>query len=150
MEHDGIRRLARLMEELGLAELEVEDENSRIRLVRALDAAPGRPAASPVTAAPSPDGAESTAAAEDSIPPGLEAIRSPMVGTFWRAPSPDAPAFVSPGDAIGPGTVMGLVEAMKTMNEVVAESAARVVSVRPENGAAVEYGTVLFLVEPLA
>ncbi len=148
MEHEEIRRLARLMEELGLAELELEDETSRVKLVRAVAGAAGRPA--PGAIAPREAGGGSDPAdAEDEIPPGLGAIRSPMVGTFWRAPSPDAPPFVSPGDVVEPGAVLGLVEAMKTMNEVVAETSGRIVSVRPENGAPVEYGTVLFLVEPV-
>ncbi|MBU6281485.1 acetyl-CoA carboxylase biotin carboxyl carrier protein [bacterium] len=134
------------MEELGLAELEIEDEASRVRLVRAaaiarLDPAAG-PARAEVEVAP-------VDVPHDAIPAGSSAIRSPMVGTFWRAPSPDAPPFVSPGDLVEPGSVLCLVEAMKTMNEVVAEAAGRVVSVRPENGAAVEYGTILFLVEPI-
>ncbi|MFM8412178.1 MAG: acetyl-CoA carboxylase biotin carboxyl carrier protein [Alphaproteobacteria bacterium] len=149
MEHDEIRRLARLMEELGLAELEVEDEASRVRLVRAGTTAAPRGTPEESRRAGATDAPDASGEDTDSIPPGLVAIRSPLVGTFWRAPSPDAAPFVSPGDDVDAGTVLCLVEAMKTMNEVVAEAHARVVSVRPENGAAIEYGTILFLVEPL-
>lgn len=152
MDHDAIRRLARLMEELGLAEIELEDESSRVRLVRgatdrlpAARTGPSRDRTEPETGTDSPDAIGQRG---DSIPTGLLAIRSPMVGTFWRAPSPDAPAFVLPGDAVEAGTVLCLVEAMKTMNEVVADAPGRIVSVRPENGSAVEYGTILFLLEP--
>jgi biotin carboxyl carrier protein len=93
-------------------------------------------------------GAES-GEAPDRIPAGMTTITSPMVGTFYRAPAPDAPAFVNPGDVVQPGQVVCIIEAMKMMNEVTAETAARIVSVSVENGTVVEYGSALFLIELL-
>ncbi len=149
MDHGEIRRLVGLMEELGLAEYEFEDESSRIRLVRAVVGAAGRDQFQPEPTTGDSTGIATSEAAQD-VPPGLAAVLSPMVGTFYRGAAPDAPPFVSPGEVVEPGRVLCLIEAMKTMNEIAAESAGRIVSVRAENGAPVEYGTILFLVEPIA
>ncbi|MEY4949098.1 MAG: hypothetical protein RL698_1309 [Pseudomonadota bacterium] len=149
MDHGEIRRLVGLMEELGLAEYEFEDENSRIRLVRAVVGAAGRDQFQPEPTTGDSTGIATSEAAQD-VPPGLAAVLSPMVGTFYRGAAPDAPPFVSPGEVVEPGRVLCLIEAMKTMNEIAAEAAGRIVSVRAENGAPVEYGTILFLVEPIA
>ena len=149
MDHGEIRRLVGLMEELGLAEYEFEDENSRIRLVCAVVGGAGRDRFQPEPTTGDSTGIATSEAAQD-VPPGLAAVLSPMVGTFYRGAAPDAPPFVSPGEVVEPGRVLCLIEAMKTMNEIAAESAGRIVSVRAENGAPVEYGTILFLVEPIA
>ena len=77
----------------------------------------------------------------------MSEIISPMVGTFFRASAPDAPPFVAPGDIVRPGQPVCIIEAMKMMNEVCAETTARIVSIQVENGAAVEYGSPLFLIE---
>jgi acetyl-CoA carboxylase biotin carboxyl carrier protein len=76
-------------------------------------------------------------------------IRSPIVGTFYRAPAPDAPPYVEVGDIIKPGQVVCIVEAMKLMNEIEADVAGRIVQILVENDEAVEYNQELFLVEPL-
>lgn len=146
MDHEEIRRLVALMEETGLAELEVERDGARLRLVRAVA---GSAAAAPVAAPAAAAAANGGEPAGDGIPPGMRAIESPMVGTFHAAPQPGERPFVLPGDVVRPGQVLCIVEAMKMMNEVVAEVAARVVSIRTSDGAPVEYGSILFLVEPL-
>jgi acetyl-CoA carboxylase biotin carboxyl carrier protein len=130
-----------------LAELEVESAGTRIRVVR--EHPPAAPAprgeVAPGIAAPLPqpvaDGAESTA--------HLLTVEAPMVGTFYRAPKPDAPPFVNEGDAVKEGQVLCIVEAMKLMNEIEARAAGRIVKVLVENGQPVEFGQPLFLMEPL-
>jgi acetyl-CoA carboxylase biotin carboxyl carrier protein len=130
-----------------LAELEVEAAGTRIRIVREhapaaagtrVEAAPASAAALPQTAAES---VESTA--------HLLTVEAPMVGTFYRAPKPDAPPFVAEGDVVKEGQVICIVEAMKLMNEIESKVAGRIAKVVVENGQPVEFGQPLFLVDPL-
>ena len=142
-----IRRLADLLRDYGLTEVEVEREGVRVRLRRepaALAGAfrpgppsPRRPSASPAVSAAS-------AASEAH----LLTIEAPMVGTFYRAPSPDAQPFVRDGDRVKKGQVVCIIEAMKLMNEIESKVAGRVVKVLVENTQPVEYGQPLFLLEP--
>ena len=130
-----------------LAELEVEIAGTRIRVVREHAPAAPTPRAelAPALAAPLPlpvaESAESTA--------HLITIEAPMVGTFYRAPKPEAPPFVSEGDVVKEGQVLCIVEAMKLMNEIEAKAGGRIVKVVAENGQPVEFGQPLFLMEPL-
>jgi acetyl-CoA carboxylase biotin carboxyl carrier protein len=100
-------------------------------------------------AAPAPAGA--TPAATESVPTtavdddaGLHKITSPIVGTFYRSPAPDKPSYVSEGSNVSPETVVCIVEAMKLMNEIQAETSGEIVKIYVENGAPVEYGQPLF------
>jgi acetyl-CoA carboxylase biotin carboxyl carrier protein len=144
-----IRRLAELLREYGLSEVEVEQEGVRIRLRR--EAAPMATAPpGPVSVAPAPVPAGSPVAA---TPPGADGahlltIEAPMVGTFYRAPSPDAQPFVREGDRVKKGQVVCIIEAMKLMNEIESKVAGRVAKVLVENSQPVEYGQPLFLLEP--
>jgi acetyl-CoA carboxylase biotin carboxyl carrier protein len=104
------------------------------------------PAAS-TSAASAPSAGEVTNAAT-SEEAGLHAVKSPMVGTFYEAPSPGSPPFVKPGDAVEPGQVLCIVEAMKLMNEIESDVAGEVVRRLVNNGQPVEYGQPLFLVRP--
>jgi len=130
-----------------LAELEVEIAGTRIRIVR--EHAPGalatrgdRDSAATEALQPSAtDLAESTA--------HLLPVEAPMVGTFYRAPKPDALPFVTEGDVVKEGQVLCIVEAMKLMNEIEAKTAGRIVKVVAENGQPVEFGQPLFLMDPL-
>jgi len=130
-----------------LAELEVEAAGTRIRIVRehAPAASGPRVEAAPATATPlqqpAPESVESTA--------HLLTVEAPMVGTFYRAPKPDAPPFVTEGDVVKEGQVICIVEAMKLMNEIESKVAGRIAKVVVENGQPVEFGQALFLVEPL-
>jgi acetyl-CoA carboxylase biotin carboxyl carrier protein len=146
-----IRRLADLLRDYGLSEVEVEREGVRVRLRREL-----LPLASPSA---SPDGSRAPAAAAPSTAPvaaaapgGGEArlltVEAPLVGTFYRAPSPDAAPFVRDGDRVKKGQVVCIIEAMKLMNEIESKVAGRVVKVLVENAQPVEYGQPLFLLEP--
>ena len=149
-----IRELMALLEDSSLAELEVETEDLRVRLAKfsgagqpmaammAPQAAPA-PAAPPATAggADAP-GTDEAAPAHD---PDLTPIESPMVGTFYVAAAPGEPPFVQPGDHVAAGQTVCIVEAMKIMNEVAAQSAGVIEQVLVENGDSVEYAQPLFL-----
>jgi acetyl-CoA carboxylase biotin carboxyl carrier protein len=142
-----IRRLADLLREYGLTEIEIEQEGLRVRLRRE----PAGPVAAPTSAAASaaPAQVEAVAAAMPAASQAhLLTIEAPMVGTFYRAPSPDAQPFVREGDRVKKGQVVCIVEAMKLMNEIESKVAGRVMKVLVENAQPVEYGQPLFLLEP--
>ena len=146
MNQREIRRLADLLRDYGLTEVEVEREGVRVRLRREPAAVAAPPA---VSGAPAP---ASQAVAVAATPTANEAhlltIEAPMVGTFYRAPSPDAQPFVRDGDRVKKGQVVCIIEAMKLMNEIESKVAGRVVKVLVENTQPVEYGQPLFLLEP--
>jgi len=144
-----IRRLADLLREYGLTEVEVEREGVRVRLRRE-PAALAAPSAGSAVAAPAASAAASPAvsAAPAASEAHLLTIEAPMVGTFYRAPSPDAQPFVRDGDRVKKGQVVCIIEAMKLMNEIESKVAGRVVKVLVENTQPVEYGQPLFLLEP--
>ncbi|HKW90608.1 MAG TPA: acetyl-CoA carboxylase biotin carboxyl carrier protein [Methylomirabilota bacterium] len=142
-----VDQVVELLVRHNLAELEVETAGTRIRVVREhapaalaprAELAPALPAPLPLPVAQS---GESTA--------HLITIEAPMVGTFYRAPKPEAPPFVSEGDVVKEGQVLCIVEAMKLMNEIEAKAGGRIVKVVAENGQPVEFGQPLFLMEPL-
>jgi acetyl-CoA carboxylase biotin carboxyl carrier protein len=139
-----IRRLADLLREYGLSEVEVEREGVRVRLRREVQVSAGPAAAVPVA----PPGAAGTAAVPAVAEGRLLTVEAPMVGTFYRAPSPDARPFVRDGDRVKKGQVVCIIEAMKLMNEIESKVAGRVVKVLVENAQPVEYGQPLFLLEP--
>jgi acetyl-CoA carboxylase biotin carboxyl carrier protein len=145
-----IRRLADLLREYGLTEIEIEREGVRVRLRREPAGAASAPTAA-ATSAPGTQG-EAVATAMPVAPAASQAhlltIESPMVGTFYRAPSPDAQPFVREGDRVKKGQVVCIVEAMKLMNEIESKVAGRVIKVLVENAQPVEYGQPLFLLEP--
>ena len=141
-----LKELLELMEEHGLGEVELEREGLRVRLKKAgmaTETVVERVAAPALSAAP----AAAPAPAEPPKPKGTP-IASPMVGTFYRAPSPESPPFVELGQVIEPGKVICIIEAMKLMNELKSEVKGRIVQVLVENGQPVEFGQPLFLVEP--
>ena len=123
-----------------LAELEIEQGGVRIRVVREHGPSPAPVPLRSEGASPLP--------AEGPVDSRLVAVESPMVGTFYRAPAPDAAPFVAEGDLVKEGQVVCVIEAMKLMNEIEAKVAGRVVRVLVENAQPVEYGQPLFLVEP--
>jgi len=160
MEIDEIKKLMELMEEKGVIELEIKNALGEVRLVREHQrtVAPSPPVV--VTAAPSMPHALSTqlviSPPQSSEQPAIDpspmrgvAIPSPMVGTFYRAPSPDTKPYVEVGSVVEIGDVVCIVEAMKMMNEIQAEVRGRVLKIMAENGKAVEYGQPLFLLDPL-
>jgi acetyl-CoA carboxylase biotin carboxyl carrier protein len=109
-----------------------------------------RPVTVPGGAVPPSTGHEAApAAVSPGAPPGGVVVRAPMVGTFYRAPEPGAPPFVEVGDIVEPGRQIGIVEAMKLMNPIQAEQGGRVVEIAAADGAPVEYGQALLVLEPL-
>jgi acetyl-CoA carboxylase biotin carboxyl carrier protein len=145
-----IRRLVELMKEHDLNEMDLEQGEQRIRLRRSgsgqvvANTAPVAAAAEPAPAAAATPAAAAKPAADDG---NTVLIKSPMVGTFYSAPSPDAVAYVKVGDHVGPDTTICIVEAMKVFNEIPAETSGKIVAILVENGDPVEYGQPLFKVD---
>ena len=149
-----IRELAELLSETDLSEIEVEQNDFRIRVTRAAQAA-FAPVAAPLPVAPAAPVSTSQAAPHDntgqeadvdpSSHPG--AVKSPMVGTAYLSPEPDAKPFVDVGDQVTAGQTLMIVEAMKHMNEVPAPSSGTIAAILVTDGQPVEYGEVLILIE---
>jgi acetyl-CoA carboxylase biotin carboxyl carrier protein len=148
---EEIRELADLVDEYGLTDFEFENENIRVRLSKATathvvqQAAPAnlQPVSAPASAAYR--GTENVTSAPAEAPEeDLYKITSPIVGTFYRSPGPDKEAYVKEGSRVTPESVVCIVEAMKLMNEIQAETSGEVVKVYVENGQPVEYGQPLF------
>jgi len=148
-----VKELIALMTENGLSEIELVDGARRIALRRGVPAsAAGGGGAVPMVsqfAAPMPQQqAPAAPAAPKAEDESLIPIKSPMVGTFYSAPSPDAPAFISVGSAVDEKTVVCIIEAMKHFNEIHAEVRGTVTKVLISNGQVVEFGQPLFMVKP--
>ncbi|MFP4054832.1 MAG: acetyl-CoA carboxylase biotin carboxyl carrier protein [Phycisphaerae bacterium] len=151
-----IKQLVKLMVDCDLSELEITDgEHNRVHLRRGPEeapvvmAAPQAPQVAPAPAAPAPAPATVPApVAEEAPKDNLLEIKSPMVGTFYEAPSPDSDPFASEGDKVKPDTIVCIVEAMKVMNEIKAECSGTIVEVCVQNAQPVEYGQVLYRVRP--
>ena len=147
-----IKKLIELLEESGISELEIKEGEESVRISRqTASAAPVTVAAAPApaaTAAPAPAATESTPAA-DSAPEEASGhkIRSPMVGTFYAAPSPTAGPFVTVGQRVNTGDTLCIIEAMKMMNQIEADVSGVVKQILVENGQPVEFDQVLFIIE---
>src|SRR5579871_3287151 len=141
------------MNDGGLNELELEDEGKRVHLRKGEESRAHHvvvPAMAPAAAAPAAPAAAlggATAAKAAALPPGVKEIRSPMVGTFYRSPSPDAASFCEVGDKVQEETVLCIIEAMKVMNEIKAECKGEIVKILVANSESVEYGQPLFHVK---
>ncbi|MFB3891933.1 MAG: acetyl-CoA carboxylase biotin carboxyl carrier protein [Phycisphaerae bacterium] len=156
MDIDEIKQLVQLMVDNDLSELDIADGDKKIALKRGKAPAPviAAPAIVPVASgvsAAAPAAAPAPAAQPPAPEPAekLIEIRSPMVGTFYAAPSPDTEAFVQPGTRVSDDSVVCIVEAMKVMNEIKAECSGEIVEVCVRNAQPVEYGQVLFRVRAL-
>ena len=143
---DLARRLAAVVNELGLSEIEVESAGLKLRVQRAATAAP----AAPVVAIPAaPPVTSERPVVADAVPLTTSiTIEAPMVGTFYRASSPTADPYVREGDMVKEGQILCIIEAMKLMNEIESKAAGRVAKILVENGQPVEYGQPLFVLEP--
>jgi len=156
MSNDEIRELIQLVVESGIAELELQRGDNRVRIRRALGHT-HEIAIPPEMTASYPAPSSSSAAASVAPPPsaGVAApdaneaiVKSPIVGTYYDAPKPGDPSFVKVGDFVEPGRVLCIIESMKLMNEIEAEISGTVVAKLMENGRAVEYGEALFAIRP--
>jgi acetyl-CoA carboxylase biotin carboxyl carrier protein len=161
-----LERLVRLMADNGLTDIQLKDGDQRIILSRAgmgsgMGGGMGTPMSGgmmPVNPVAMPSSPSETEAAPTSMAAsrptdtgaaaGLIEIKSPMVGTFYASPSPDARPFVQVGDRVSPDSDVCIIEAMKVFNNIKAETSGTIASIQAENGQAVEYGQVLFLVRP--
>ena len=147
-----VRALADILDDAGLAELEYETEDLSVRLSRVTGAAAPVAAVAAPVAAPVPAAAPAAALAAAEIAPADAAshpgaVTSPMVGTAYVAPEPDAPAFVEVGDAVKKGQTILIVEAMKVMNPITAPADGTVKQIMVTNGQPVEFGEVLVVIE---
>ena len=146
-----LKKLIDLVEESGIAEIEVTEGEEKVRITRTTAAAaPVYAAPAPAAAAPVAAPATPAAAAPAATPAARDlsnAQKSPMVGTFYRAPGPNAAAFVEVGQQVKAGDTLCIIEAMKLMNEIEAEKSGVVKEILVENGTPVEYGEPLFIIE---
>ncbi len=157
---DEIRELIGLLNESGIAELEVQRGDNRVRVRRSFGSetqtyAPvtmqqqAAPSQAPAVAAASPGTSHITSAPTPPPDPKIQHVKSPIVGTFYESPSPDTPPFVRIGETVQPGKVLCIIESMKLMNEIEAEFAGVVESKLVTSGSPVEYGEALFGIRPL-
>ncbi len=145
-----LKKLIDLVEESGIAEIEVTEGEEKVRITRTTavsHAVYAAPAPAPVAAAPAPVAPASPAAAPAPALNTANAQKSPMVGTFYRAPSPTSPAFVEVGQTVKEGDTLCIIEAMKLMNEIEAEKSGVIKAILVENAQPVEYGEPLFIIE---
>ena len=148
-----LKKLIDLVEQSGIAELEITEGEEKVRISRtgvvqtaapvvAHAQAPAAPAAAAPPAAP---GSEAAQAQEPAAPEG-HTMKAPMVGTFYRAPAPGAKVFVEVGQQVSEGDVLCIIEAMKLLNEIEADHAGTIKAILAENGQPVEYGQPLFII----
>lgn len=147
-----VKKLIELLEESGIAEIEIHEGEESVRISRnsssvqtVVQAAAPMPAPAPAAPATPPAG-EPAAEATPAIPAGHQ-VTSPMVGTFYRASSPGATPFVEVGQRVNAGDTLCIIEAMKMLNQIEADKAGTVVAILVENGQPVEFGEPLFVIE---
>jgi acetyl-CoA carboxylase biotin carboxyl carrier protein len=144
-----LKTLIDLVAESGIAELEVTEGEDKVRIAK-FSPAPAAPTSSTTVMAAAPAPASAAAAAPVPAPepvPTGHVVKSPMVGTFYRSPSPGAASFVELGQTVKPGDTLCIIEAMKLLNEIEAEVGGVVKEVLVENGQPVEYGQPLFVID---
>ena len=144
IDEELVRKLATLMDETGLTEIEYGIEGINIRVSKAANYAVAAPVAAPALAAADPVAAE-TAEADAASHPG--AVKSPMVGVVYTSSDPDSPAFVKVGDTISEGQTLLLIEAMKVFNPILAPKAGRILQILISGGSPVEFGEPLVIIE---
>jgi acetyl-CoA carboxylase biotin carboxyl carrier protein len=148
-----VKKLIELLDESGIAEIEISEGEDSVRISRYSGnvAAPQPIVAAPVVAAPAAAAPPAPAAAPVATAAEPEedgyGVTAPMVGTFYSQPSPGSPAFVQVGDRVSEGDTLCIVEAMKMMNQIDAEVAGTIKSIRVQNGDPVEYGQILFVID---
>ncbi len=145
-----IKEMVNLMNENNLAELEVEKDGMRIRLKKTGAAMEGmnQPFVIEREKSSQEPAVEPARPAEAKPAAKTVEIRAPMVGTFYRAPSPESPPYAEAGQSIEPGQVICIIEAMKLMNEIKSEIKGKILEILVENAEPVEYGQPLFIIEP--
>ncbi len=149
MDLNLIKRLVKIVDTSGITDLEIEENGIRVKIAKKIRQAQviAEPQVSAQTAQAEVKVEVKPEQVEETIPANLHEIRSPIVGTFYMAPSPDADNFAEIGDQVSPGTVLCIVEAMKLMNEIEADVSGKISKILVENGKPVEYNQPLFLIE---
>ena len=143
-----LKKLIDLVQESGISELEVTEGEEKVRIVKHYGAPMQMAQTYPLPASmPRMEAPSATAAEEDIDEPEGHVVKSPMVGPFYRAPSPGSDAFVEVGQTVKQGDTLCIIEAMKMMNQIESDKAGRVVSVLAKNGDPVEFGQPLFVIE---
>lgn len=144
-----LKKLIDLVEESGIAELEITEGEEKVKIVKSAAAtaspSPAAPLASPVIAAVAPSTAVPPPEQPEAVQEG-HPVKSPMVGTFYRTPSPDSKPFVELGQSIKEGEIICIIEAMKLMNEIECDKSGVVKAILVDNGQPVEYGQPLFII----
>jgi acetyl-CoA carboxylase biotin carboxyl carrier protein len=144
-----LKKLIDLVQESGIAELEITEGEEKVKIVKggvvSMTAAPPAVMAVPAAAPPSAGAPAAAPAAPPAEGQQGHVVKAPMVGTFYRSPSPDAKAFVEVGQAVKEGETICIIEAMKLMNEIEADASGSVKAILVENGQPVEYGQPLFI-----
>ena len=164
MDPKELKQILAILDENDITEFEIEEEGRRLRIRKGshsrgesapavapaapVPAHPPVPAPAPPPAAAAPVAAPAPGPAAAEASDGLSLVKSPIVGTFYRAPDPNSPAFVNVGDRIRVGQVLCIIEAMKLMNEIEAEVAGEIVKIHHESGQPVQYGEPLFTIRP--
>jgi acetyl-CoA carboxylase biotin carboxyl carrier protein len=159
-----LREILQILHEKDITDFELEEQGLKLRIRKGPTNSDGSavmaplisaviPAVAPATAAPPPavtaaSAAPAPASAITDAAEGLQIVKSPIVGTFYRSPDPNSPMFVQVGDRVKSGQVLCIIEAMKLMNEIESEVAGEIVRVHPENGQPVQYGEALFSIRP--
>jgi acetyl-CoA carboxylase biotin carboxyl carrier protein len=156
MDLDLIKKLVKIIDGSGVTDLEIEENGIKIKIAKKIRSAPvvthtqmpyptEQHATAPSTSAVKETSTEKPEA--EVTASNLHEIRSPIVGTFYRAPAPDADAYIQIGSVVSPGSVLCIVEAMKLMNEIESDVSGKIVKILVENGKPVEYNQPLFLIE---
>ncbi len=144
-----IKKLIEMLESSGVAEIEIHEGDDSVRISRYSSQAPAAPA--PVAAAPvDTPAAPAPTPAADSEPEQVvsgHAVKSPMVGTFYRSPSPTSPTFAEVGQTVNEGDTLCIIEAMKILNQITADKSGKISQILAENGTPVEYDQPLFIIE---
>jgi acetyl-CoA carboxylase biotin carboxyl carrier protein len=145
-----LKKLIDLVEESGISELELTEEGEKVRISRNFTSSgPAQPHFAnyaPAQYAAAPQAPQATVVVDAPIVEEGHAVKSPMVGTFYRSPSPDSKAFVEVGDTVAVGDTLCIIEAMKLLNEIESDKAGVVKKILIDNGLAVEYGEPLFII----
>ncbi|MFC4296613.1 MAG: acetyl-CoA carboxylase biotin carboxyl carrier protein [Castellaniella sp.] len=143
-----LKTLIDLVADSGIAELEITEGEGKVRIVKFSQTAAGVPAtvaAAPAQVVATPAAAPAAAAPAPAVPQGHQ-VKAPMVGTFYRAPNPNAPAFAEVGQTVKEGDPLCIIEAMKLLNEIEADKSGVIKEILVENGEPVEYGQPLFII----
>lgn len=142
-----VKKLIELLEESGIAELEIKEGEESVRISRYSASAPVMQMAAPAMAAPVAAAAPATVAAPAAVDMSGQQIKSPMVGTFYSSASPTSGPFVTEGQKVNVGDTLCIIEAMKMMNQIEADKAGTIQSIMVDNGSPVEFDQVLFIIE---